>query len=131
MIGLDTNVLVRYIAQDDASQSRLATHLIEEECRPEVPGYISLVVLVELAWVCESCYGAARADIAEIVRRLLSIRQLLVQDSELVWKALRRFDKSKADFAGSLVEQLAIGAGCARVMTFDKAAAKAGMSLLE
>ena len=130
MIGIDTNVLVRYIAQDHASQSALATRLIENDCSAVAPGYISLVVLVELVWVSESCYGAARADVVEIVRRLLSIRQLVVQDAEVVWKALRRFESSKADFADALVEELALVAGCSAVMTFDKAAAKAGMTLL-
>ncbi len=130
MIGIDTNILVRYIAQDDPAQSKLATHLIEAECSPSTPGYISLIVLVELAWVSESCYGASRTDIAQIVRRLLSIRQLVVQQAEVVWKALRQFEGSKADFADNLVEQLALAAGCSAVMTFDKAAAKAGMRLL-
>ncbi len=131
MIGIDTNVLVRYIAQDDPAQSKLATRLIENECSPATPGYISLIVLVELVWVSESCYGASLADIAQIVRRLLSIRQLIIQEAEVVWKALRQFEGSKADFADSLVEQLALAAGCSSVMTFDKAAAKAGMSLLK
>lgn len=69
MIGIDTNILVRYIAQDDLAQSRLATRLIETECSAATPGYISLVVLVELVWVSESCYDAGRSDIAQIVQR--------------------------------------------------------------
>lgn len=130
MIGIDTNVLVRYIAQDDPTQSKLATRLIETECSAATPGYISIVVMVELVWVSESCYGAERSDIAQIVQRLLSIRQLVVQDAEVVWKALRQFEGSKADFADCLIQQVALAAGCSSVMTFDKAAAKAGMSLL-
>lgn len=131
MIGIDTNVLVRYIAQDDNTQSKLATRLIENECSAATPGFISLVVLVELVWVSESCYGAVRQDIAEIVRRILSIRQLVVQEAEVVWQALRGFEASKADFADSLIQHLAAAAGCPTVMTFDKAAAKAGMTLLK
>lgn len=131
MIGIDTNILVRYIAQDDPVQSRLATRLIETECSAATPGYISLVVLVELVWVSESCYEAVRSDIVQIVQRLLSIRLLVVQQAEVVWKALRQFEGSKADFADCLIGQLALAAGCSSVMTFDKAAAKAGMSLLK
>lgn len=130
MIGVDTNVLVRYIAQDDAAQSARATRLLEQECGPATPGFIGLVVLLELVWVSESCYGASRTEIAAIVRRILSIRQLLVQDAELVWKALRLFESSKADFADCLVQCTAAAAGCTTVMTFDKTAAKAGMTLL-
>lgn len=50
MIGLDTNVLVRYLAQDDPTQSPRATEIIEQEISKEKPGYISSVVLVETVW---------------------------------------------------------------------------------
>lgn len=130
MIGIDTNILVRYIAQDDPRQSKRASRLIEEECSASIPGFISLVVLVELVWVSESCYGAARAEVAEMVRRILGIRQLIVQDAEIAWKALRLFESGKADFSDCLVERMAAAAGCTAVMTFDKAAARAGMTLL-
>ena len=131
MIGIDTNVLVRYIAQDDAAQSARASQLIEQECSASTPGFIGVVVLVELVWVSESCYGAARPEVAEIVRRILSIRQLVVQEAELVWKALRLFESSQADFSDCLIERAADAAGCTRTMTFDrKAAGTAGMTLL-
>lgn len=130
MIGIDTNVLVRYIAQDDPAQSKRASRLIENECSAATPGYISLTALVELVWVSESCYGANRAEIADIVRRVLSIRQLVVQEAETAWKTLRLFESCKADFADCLIERTAATAGCSAVMTFDKAAAQAGMTLL-
>jgi predicted nucleic-acid-binding protein len=131
MIGIDTNVLVRYIAQDDAAQSRRATSFIEKECNEAAPGFVGLVVLVEVVWVSESSYGAAREDVADIVRRILSTKQLVVQDAETAWKALRLFESSKTDFADCLVERSAMAAGCKSVVTFDKQAAKAGMTLLK
>lgn len=131
MIGLDTNVLVRYIAQDDVIQSALAVKFIEKQCSPSQPGFIGLVTLVELIWVSESCYGATKKNIADLVRRLLSARQLLVQDTETVWKALRLFEAGHADFADCLVERMANAAGCKSTVTFDKMAAKAGMTLLK
>lgn len=127
MIGLDTNVLVRYIAQDDKAQSARATALIEKECSVATPGYVGLVVLAEVVWVSESGYGAMRKDVAEIVRRILSIRQLVVQDAEIAWKALRSFETSRADFSDCLIERTAFTAGCEKTVTFDK---KAGMTLL-
>ena len=127
MIGLDTNVLVRYIAQDDKAQSSRATALIEKECSVSMPGYVGLVVLAEVVWVSESRYDATRKEVADIVRRILSIRQLVVQDAEVAWKALRLFETSKADFADCLIDRTAFTAGCARTMTFDK---RAGMTLL-
>jgi predicted nucleic-acid-binding protein len=131
MIGIDTNVLVRYIAQDDATQSRRATSFIEKECHEAAPGFVGLVVLVEVVWVSESRYGATREEVAGIVRRILSIKQLVVQDAETAWKALRLFESSKADFADCLVARSAFAAGCKSVVTFDKQASKAGMTLLK
>lgn len=130
MIGIDTNVLMRYLAQDDALQSPQATRLIEEICDPATPGFIGLVVLVEVVWVAESCYRATRAEIAEILRRILSIRQFVVQDSETVWKALRSYVAGNADFSDCLIERLASANGCSVTMTFDRAAATVGMRLL-
>ena len=66
-----------------------------------------------------------------MVRRILGIRQLVVQDAEIAWKALRLFESSKADFADCLIERMAFAAGCSVVMTFDKAAASTGMTLLK
>ena len=130
MIGVDTNVLIRYIAQDDPAQSRRATKFIENECSVEIPGYVGIVVLVEVAWVSESVYLASRGEVADIVRRLLGIRQLVVQNAETVWQALRLFESSKADFADCLVIRTAESDGCERIVTFDKQAAAAGMTLL-
>lgn len=130
MIGIDTNVLVSYLAQDDPIQSARATRLLEQECSAATPGFVGLVILVELVWVSQSCYAATRAEIADIVRRILSIRQLVVQEAETCWKALRLFESSKADFADCLAERMATAAGCTAMMTFDKAAAKSGMTLL-
>ena len=129
MIGIDTNVLVRYLAQDDATQSARATRLIEKKCSTDAPGFIGNVVLVETVWVSESVYRATREEVAEIVRRVLSIKQLAVENSEVAWRALRSFESSRADFADCLVNQTAI-AGSERVVTFDRQAAKCGMALL-
>jgi predicted nucleic-acid-binding protein len=130
VIGVDTNVLVRYIAQDDPAQSKKATTLIERECSEASPGFVGLVVLVEVVWVAETCYQASREDVARMVRQILGSRQLVVQDAETAWQALRLFEQGKADFADCLIERSASAAGCSRTVTFDKDAAKTGMSLL-
>ncbi len=131
MIGLDTNVLVRYIAQDDKLQSARAEKLIERECSVDNPGFISLVTLADLVWVSESCYGASKPEVVALLRRILGTKQLVVQQAETVWKALRLFEVGKADFADYLVERIANAEGCASTVTFDRAAAKAGMVLLK
>ena len=130
MIGLDTNILVRYIAQDDPTQSRRATLLIERECSESNPSFVGLVVLAEMVCVAESCYSASRGEQCQIVRRILETRQLIIREAETVWQALRLFEQGKADFADCLVERTAAAAGCDRTVTFDKAAGTIGMSLL-
>ncbi|MGH8469687.1 MAG: PIN domain-containing protein [Gammaproteobacteria bacterium] len=131
MIGIDTNVLVRYIAQDDDAQASRATAFIENECSASTPGFVGHVVLVEVVWVSESCYGAARDEIVEIVRRILSIKQLVVQDADTAWKALRLFEAGTADFADYVIERSAKAAGCKLTVTFDKKASSTGMELLK
>jgi len=128
MIGLDTNVLVRYLAQDDRAQASAATALIEKQCTAENPGFIGLVVLAEVVWVSESAYGASRSDVADIVRQILSIRQLTVQDAEVAWQALRQFEAGRADFADCLIHRSAEAAGCQQTVSFDK---RSGMTLLK
>lgn len=130
MIGLDTNVLVRYIAQDDAKQSPIATKLLETQCSADQPGFVGIVTLVELVWVAESCYSATRKEVSAIIRQLLESKQLSVQGAETVWKALYSFESGPADFADCLIEKLAVAAGCSHTVTFDKAASRAGMKLL-
>lgn len=131
MIGLDTNVLVRYIAQDDRLQSARAVKLIEEECSSSQPAFVSLITLVELVWVSESCYSATRKSIIDLLRRLFSTKQIVIQDAETAWKALRLFEAGQADFADCLVAQIAKQYGCDTTLTFDKTAAKSGMTILK
>ena len=51
MIGLDTNVIVRYVVQDDPRQSAAATRLMEKTLSAENPGFVAVVTLCEVAWV--------------------------------------------------------------------------------
>ncbi len=77
MIGLDTNVHVRYLAQDDPGEARAATGLLEQTLSEDEPGYLDHVVLGELGWVLERCYGVGREGLADIVEGLLTARQLV------------------------------------------------------
>ena len=130
MIGLDTNVLVRYIMQDDAKQAPLATRLVES-LSAEAPGFLPLVAVVELAWVLSSAYDLDRAQLVEAFEGVLRTKELVIERAEVVWKALRAFRSVNADFADCLIAHSAASAGCEKTMTFDRGAAKgAGMTLL-
>ena len=130
MIGLDTNVLVRYIMQDDARQSAKAAALVES-LTVDAPGFISLVSIVELCWVLSVSYGLSRQQVAQALELLLRTKEIVIDPAEQVAQALRAFKASSADFADCLIERSAAGAGCDRTMTFDVGAAKtAGMTLI-
>ena len=131
MIGLDTNVLVRYIMQDDVRQAAKATRLVES-LSAKAPGFITLISIVELVWVLSSSYHLSRAQVAQALEVILRSRQLIVDQAEHVVRALRAFSAGNADFADCLIERIAASAGCARTMTFDSTAAKtAGMTLIQ
>ena len=123
MIGLDTNVIVRYIAQDDIKQSALATNLINSLTK-ESPGFITLVSVVELVWVMQSCYQSTKQEVVKILETLTATRELMIENSETVIKAIRVFSNSKADFSDCLIERSANTAGCEYSVTFDVDAIK-------
>ncbi|EQD74215.1 hypothetical protein B1A_04574 [mine drainage metagenome] len=131
MIGLDTNVLVRYIAQDDSKQSPKATRLIEA-LTVDAPGYISIVSVVELVWVLTGCYALTRRELCEVLETLLRTKEIIVANADTVWKALRLFKEGKTDFADCLIERSANEAGCDYTATFDRDAARhCSMQLIE
>ena len=130
MTGLDTNVIVRYIMQDDPKQAAKATEIVEA-LTAEDPGFVPVVVLIELVWVLSSCFGLVRSEIAEALDGLLRTKEIAVEGAEVAWRALRMFRDGSADFADCLIERSASAAGCSQTMTFDKAAAKhCGMTLV-
>ncbi len=130
MIGLDTNVLVRYIMQDDPKQSAKATKLIES-LTGDQPGFVPLVASVELVWVLSSSYGLTRDQIAEALDLLLRSKELVLDRADQVLQAQRRFAQGGADFADCLIERIAHAQGCETTMTFDTGAVKAaGMTLV-
>lgn len=129
MIGLDTNVLVRYIMQDDPRQSPLATRTLES-LSTESPGFVPLAAIVELAWVLTSAYELSRSQLIEALEALLQTRELSVEHGATVWKGVRLMRSTGADFADCLIACSAGTAGCSRTMTFDRDAARHGVMTL-
>jgi len=134
MIGLDTNVLARYLAQDDVHQSAAATRLIEKELSHGNPGFVSLVVLAELCWVLASLYGASNEELVTTLDDLLLMPRFRVERRDVVQAAIRQFkgaNSRKAGLTDMLVAQIAANQGCTHTVSFDKGAVRhAGMTLL-
>jgi|ERR1700722_4817410 len=130
MIGLDTNILVRYITGDDSVQTAVAVKLIDS-FSADSPGFISLIAIVELAWVLEDSYGFNKKEIEHVLEILSQTAELVTERAEAVARALRRYRASSADFADCLIEICGDAAECEHTFTFDKKAARtAGMRLL-
>lgn len=126
MIGLDTNVLLRYIVRDDAAQAKAASRFIEGRCSKDQPGHVSHVVLADLAWVLGRGYGYDKAEVVKVLAAIMSSAELKVQESALAWAALRAFQSGQADFADYLIGAVNEVCGCSATFTFDRRAAKSG-----
>jgi predicted nucleic-acid-binding protein len=122
MIGLDTNILVRYLAQDDPVQSPLATDIVEFRLTEENPGFISIVAMVETVWVLDRAYGLADDEIAAALERILQADTLVVENEQEVFTATIALKEGGGSFADALIGALGARAGCARTLTFDKTA---------
>jgi predicted nucleic-acid-binding protein len=131
MIGIDTNVLVRYFEQDEPSQTTAAIRFIRSLSKA-APGYVSVVTLAELVWVLSRSYRESRDDIADTLQGILTAQELVVQNAASAYRALILYRRGAIDYADALISVDATLAGCTRIVTFDKRAASgAGMQLLK
>jgi predicted nucleic-acid-binding protein len=124
MIGLDTNILVRYLAQDDPVQSPEATELIEQRLSEENPGFVSIVVMVETVWVLDRAYGLADHAIAAAIERALRVDVLVVESEQEVFAAMIALKEGHGSFADALIGAVGARAGCSHTMTFDRKASR-------
>jgi predicted nucleic-acid-binding protein len=122
MIGLDTNVLVRYIVQDDAVQSAKATAIIEKRLTPANRGFVSIVAIVETAWMLERAYALAAQDVAAAIERILQIDVLVVENEQEVFTAVVMLREGIGSFADAVIAALGAKAGCSKTLTFDRKA---------
>jgi predicted nucleic-acid-binding protein len=88
MIGLDTNILIRYLTQDDPVQSARATDMIENRLSQRNPGFVSVVTMAEAIWVLERAYGLTDAQVAAAIQRMLQIEVLAVENEQEVFTAM-------------------------------------------
>lgn len=130
MIGLDTNVLARFFGQDDPVQSPKANAILDS-LTTEEPGWVATAALLELVWVMTSKFRADRTGVCRVVDVLMSRSEIVIENSDLVRRALNQYRHGSADFADCLIASHAENAGCVQTLTFDIDAAKtAGMTLI-
>jgi predicted nucleic-acid-binding protein len=124
MIGLDTNILVRYLTLDDAVQSALAAEIVERRITHDEPGFVSLVTVAEVVWVLGSFYEYIPDEIAAAVERSLQIDTLSVQNEREVFAAVVALRTGMASFDDALIGALGEWAGCSVTLTLDRKAAR-------
>jgi predicted nucleic-acid-binding protein len=126
MIGLDTNIVVRYLTHDDPAQTAKAIELFAS-LSTDSPGFLSLIALVESVWVLERSYRFTKDEIVRVVETFLRGREVVVERAELVSQALRAFNATGVDFSDCVIERCGHAAECAYTATFDRRATAVGM----
>jgi len=120
VIGLDTNVLVRFLTQDDAGQSRRANRLVAESADRGEPLHISTIVLCETVWVLRWAYRVGKPDILRTLTRILDTAQFSIEDPDACREALALYTDGQGDFSDYLLGASNRRAGCSATATFDR-----------
>ena len=124
MIGLDTNIVLRYLLQDDPEQTRQANQIIDRQLSEQNPGFISLVTVLEIVWVLRSLLKQTPSQIATHVEHLLAADSLEVQNEQQVFEAAFALKRGAGEFEDALIGALNAWAGCSSTLTFDRKAAR-------
>lgn len=123
MTGIDTNVLLRYLVQDNPEQARKTTRYIAHECSADTPALINRIVMCELVWVLESAYGYSREKVVFALEKILRTTQFRIEDAQEAWSSLREY-QTGADFADSFIAAVNRRLGCEHTVTFDRKASR-------
>jgi len=124
MIGLDTNILVRYFTQDDPVQSEVANRLIETHCSRSNPAHINQIVLCELVWVLRRAYSYDKEQLLALLDQLLITVELDIENEELARKALTAWRNGTADYSDYLLALSNQASGCELTYSFDRKLAR-------
>lgn len=124
MIGLDTNILVRYLTQDAPLQSPKASEIIERRLTEANPGFVSIVAMVETVWVLERAFRLGTQDIVRAVERVLQADVLVVENEQEVFTAMIALKEGQGSFADAVIAALGARMGCSYTLTFDRKAAR-------
>jgi predicted nucleic-acid-binding protein len=132
MIGLDTNIVVRYLVQDDPIQTEKVVGLFERRLTEHDPGFVSVVVIIETAWVIENIYDFTDIAIAAAIEGLLAADNVIVENEQAVFAAIRTLKEGHGSFADALIGKICSQVGCSHTLTFDRKALRLpGFTLLE
>ena len=120
MIALDTNVLVRFLVEDDKAQSKRAKKLVEKALKDEEELFVPDLVMVETVWVLKRSYGLKKEAISKVLRMLLGSRNLRFESSDRLARAISAYEKGRGGFSDYLIREVALERECESVATFDQ-----------
>jgi len=121
MTGLDSNILVRYLVQDDPVQSPKTARFLNGLTKAD-PGFVSAVALAETVWVLERSYHFTDSDITAAVKEILRAEGLRVEHADEAFTAMALLKAGQGDFADALIGAINTSTGCSRTLTFDRKA---------
>ena len=124
MIGLDTNVVLRYLLQDDPKQTRRANEIIDGRLSEREPGFLSLACVLEIVWALRSLLRQDAVEIAMHLEHLLAADSLVIQNEQQVFEAAFALKRGTGEFEDALIGALNAWAGCERTLTFDRRAGR-------
>jgi len=124
MTGLDTNVLMRYLLQDDAKQARRANQIIDRQLSEHNPGFVNLATILEIVWVLRSLLKRSPSEIAAHIEDLLAADSIEVQNEQQVFEAAFALKRGTGEFEDALIGALNVWAGCSQTLTFDRKTAR-------
>ncbi len=121
MRGLDTNVLVRYLAADDPKQLATVEELMDESQRNREPFFLPAIVLCELVWVLAKRYDQGKSQIIQAIEQILDMDQFRLEYDAIVRRSLESFRNGKGNFSDYLIGEISKQHGCRDLVTFDRA----------
>jgi predicted nucleic-acid-binding protein len=130
MIAIDTNILVRYLVQDDPEQAKMASELLEKYSGYPQSIFVNNVIICELTWVLERGYKYSKNQVASTIRSILSTEEFSFEYHNVLWLALEEYELKNIDFSDSLIAQLNKYYGYDKTFTFDKTAVKNNLFVL-
>jgi predicted nucleic-acid-binding protein len=125
MIGIDTNILVRYFTQDNLEQAQIVEQIIDNYATSPNSLFINNIVMCELIWVLESGYKYSKEAISAVIKQMLSTEEFAFENQELLWLALNQYNQNKLDFSDALIGAINKDFGCSETLTFDQTAIRA------
>jgi predicted nucleic-acid-binding protein len=124
MIAIDTNILVRYITQDDLQQAEATENLLATYNNKPQSIFINNIVLCEFVWVLEKGYKYTQQQISSTIRIILSTEEFAFEYHNVLWLALEEYELKNTDFSDSLISKLNHNLGYKQTFSFDKSAIK-------